>query len=128
MMLNLKTLTVGAAAFCVACTASPPEVENTIEPTVIEIATFELANGVDPAQFAPLDEAVERDHVSKQPGFVSRETGYTDQGEWLVIVHWESIEAAEASMASFTAAPAAADFMANLDPSTMPMMRYEIND
>ena len=128
MMLNLKTLTVGAAAFCVACAASSPEAENTIEPTVIEIATFELANGVDPAQFAPLDAAVERDHVSKQTGFVSRETGYTDQGDWLVIVHWESIEAAEASMASFTAAPAAADFMANLNPSTMSMTRYEIND
>ena len=128
MTTNPSILALGAIVFCVACEASAPEAENTIEPTVIEVATFELANGVDSAQFAPLDAAVERDHVSKQAGFVSRETGYTDQGAWLVIVHWESIEAAEASMASFTAAPAAADFMANLDPSTMSMMRYEIND
>lgn len=128
MTINPSILALGAIAFCVACEASAPEAENTIEPTVIEVATFELANGVDAAQFAPLDAAVERDHVSKQAGFVSRETGYTDQGAWLVIVHWESIEAAEASMASFAAAPAAADFMANLDPATMSMTRYEIND
>lgn len=128
--MNLKPsiFAVGATAFCVACAASSPEAQNTAEPTVIEIATFELANGVDPAQFAPLDAAVERDHVSQQPGFVSRETGYTEQGKWLVIVHWESIDAAEASMASFAAASAAAEFMENLDAATMSMTRYEINN
>ncbi|GAB5454744.1 MAG: hypothetical protein Hens2KO_09730 [Henriciella sp.] len=128
MKLTSNTLAVGATALCVACTAPAPEVEGEIEPTVIEIATFRLADGVNPAQFAPLDAAVERNHVSQHPGFVSRETGYTDQGEWLVIVHWESIDAAEASMASFSSAPAAADFMASLDATSMSMIRYEIND
>ena len=121
-------LAMSAAALCVACAAPASTPESNIEPTVIEIATFQLADGVSPAQFAPLDAAVERNHVSKQPGFVSRETGYTDQGEWLVVVHWENIEAAEGSMASFANAPAAADFMANLDAATMSMTRYEIND
>lgn len=123
-----KILAAGATAFCVACAAPSSAPESKIEPTVIEVATFKLADGVSPSQFAPLDEAVERNHVSKQPGFVSRETGYTDQGEWLVVVHWESNDAAEGSMASFANAPAAADFMANLDASTMSMTRYEINE
>jgi hypothetical protein len=62
--------------------------------------------------------------VSKQPGFLSRETALGTDGEWLVVVHWPSVEDADASMASFTSASAAQDFMAKLDTSTMTMQRY----
>lgn len=93
---------------------------------VIEIATFELADGVTAAEFAEIDARVEAEHVSQQPGFVSRETGATETG-WLVIVHWESSDAAQASMDSFASAPAAAAFMSKLDASTMSMTRYDLN-
>lgn len=93
-------------------------------PIVIEIATFQLKAGVSVAEFTPLDQAVEVEHVSKQPGFISRKAAATEDGEWLVIVHWQSVEDAEASMASFAGAPAAAEFMANMDASTMQMKRY----
>lgn len=93
---------------------------------VIEIATFDLADGVSVAEFAKIDARVEAEHISKQPGFVSRETGATETG-WLVIVHWESADAAQASMDSFASAPAAAAFMGKLDASTMSMTRYDLN-
>lgn len=91
---------------------------------VIEIATFSLKPGVTPEDFLPLDQAVEEQHVSRQPGFISRESGVTEDGEWLVIVHWRSVEDVDASMASFASAPAAAAFMANLQADTMQMKRY----
>jgi quinol monooxygenase YgiN len=91
---------------------------------IIEIVRFKLAAGVTPAEFAALDRAVETQHVEKQPGFVSRESAIADDGEWLVIVHWTSAAAADASMATFTSAPAAQPFMAKLDASTMTMRRY----
>ena len=94
--------------------------------TVVEIATFDLAEGVSVDAFAPVDAQVEADHVSQQPGFVSRETGVTD-GKWVAIVHWESLEDAQASMDSFATAPAAADFMSMMDVSTMVMTRYSLN-
>ena len=94
---------------------------------IIEIATFNLKNGVSPAEFLPLDKAVAEQHVSQQPGFISRQSAAGDNGEWLVIVHWDSVENAEASMASFGNAPAAAEFMANMDASTMSMTRYTAN-
>lgn len=90
----------------------------------IEIVRFKLAVGVTPAEFAPLDHAVEAEHVARQPGFISRESAVSEDGEWLVIVHWASARDAEASMASFAAAPAAQQFMAKLDASTMAMRRY----
>lgn len=93
--------------------------------TVVEIATFELARGVTIADFTPVDARVEAEHVSKQPGFVSRETGATETG-WVAIVHWTGAEAAQASMDSFADAPAAADFMRMMDAATMSMTRYDL--
>jgi hypothetical protein len=92
---------------------------------VIEVVTFKLKAGVSAAEFAPIDKAVERRHVAKQPGFVSRETAHGADGEWLVIVHWRSVKDADASMASFEKAPAAAPFMAKIEASTMSMKRFE---
>ena len=47
-----------------------------------------------------------------------------DDNEWLVIVRWRSIEDAEASMTSFSSAPATAEFMSMLEVDTMSMKRY----
>lgn len=95
------------------------------EPNIVEIVTLTLKADVSPEAFAKIDRALEDQHVSRQPGFVSRETAASGQ-KWLVIVHWESAEAAQASMDSFANAPAAAQFMGMVDASTMTMTRYEI--
>jgi len=91
---------------------------------VIEIVTFKLRPGVSIAEFMPIDKAVELEHVSKQPGFISRESASGADGEWLVVVHWQSEKYADASMATFSNAPAAAKFMSKIDASTMSMKRY----
>ena len=91
---------------------------------VVEVVTMKLKDGVSVEAFAPLDKAIEDEHVSKQPGFVSRETAARD-GTWLVIVHWRSAEAAQASMDTFANAPASAKFMSMIDASTMTMTRYD---
>lgn len=76
---------------------------------VIEVATFQLKPGVTPAEFAVVDKAMEREYITKQPGFVAREGAAGPGHEWLVIVHGQSLKDADASMASFVkAAPIAA--------------------
>lgn len=92
---------------------------------VVEVVTFKLKPGVASAEFRTIDKEVEQQHVSKQPGFVSRESAAGEGGEWLVIVHWRSRKDADASMASFERAPAAAAFMSKIDASTMSMKRYD---
>ena len=95
--------------------------------TVVEIASFQLNEGVEVADFAALDARVAEEHVSQQPGFVSRESGFAGNA-WVAIVHWETAADSQASMDSFASAPAAAEFMANLDASTMTMTLYELNN
>lgn len=103
------------------CTSSP----NAERAAIIEVVRFQLKAGIAPDVFRQLDRAVEVEHVSNQPGFISRESAASEDGEWLVIVHWRSAEDAEASMASFSSAAATAEFMANLEPDTMIMKRYK---
>ena len=91
---------------------------------IVEVASFKLKAGVTPDEFYPVDQAVESQHVSQQPGFISRESAVSDDNEWLAIVHWRSIEDAEASMESFPSAPATAEFMSKLEADTMSMTRY----
>jgi hypothetical protein len=93
--------------------------------SVIEVVTFRLNPGVTVGEFRQFDRDVEKQHVAKQAGFVSRESAVGEDGEWLVIVHWRSVKDAEASMASFPSAQAAAGFMAKIDASTMSMRRYQ---
>ena len=91
---------------------------------VIEIVTFDLKDGVAASEFSSIDEAVKIEHVSRQPGFISRESAAGADREWLVIVHWRSEEAANASMESFSTAPTTEKFMAMIEPSTMVMKRF----
>jgi hypothetical protein len=92
---------------------------------VIEIITMHLADGVTAEAFEPVDRAIENDHVSQQPGFISRQAAFSN-GTWAVVVNWASAEAAQASMDSFATAPAAAEFMSMIDASTMSMTRYNL--
>ena len=95
--------------------------------TVVEIASFQLNEGVEVADFAALDARVAEEHVSQQPGFVSRESGFAGNA-WVAIVLCETAADSQASMDSFASAPAAAEFMSNLDSSTMTMTLYELNN
>lgn len=91
---------------------------------VLEVVTFRLQPGVSEQQFLAENRKVESSHVSKQPGFISRETAKGDKGEWLVFVRRKSLKDAEASMASFAAAPGTEGFMKAIDPASMSMKRY----
>jgi hypothetical protein len=119
MSKTFRTL-IAAAASLIAL----PVIAALADPQVVEVVTLKLKNGVSYADFAPIDKAVETQHVSKQPGFLSRASAAGQNGEWLVVIHWRSAKDADASMASFASAPAAKDFMANIDASTLAMKRY----
>lgn len=125
----LRTLAAAAAIAAtpmLAADEGEAPAETSAKTTVVEVVTLNLADGVTVEQFAPVDRAVEEEHVSRQPGFVSREVAAGDDGSWLVIVHWASVEDAQASMDSFAAAPAVARFMEMIDAESMRMTRYDV--
>lgn len=93
---------------------------------VVEIVRFRLAEGVTEDQFLVDNGRVESDHVVHQPGFLSRATAHGEDGEWLIIVHWESAGAADASTDGFMDAEATQAFLGDIDGDTYSMKRYSV--
>lgn len=90
----------------------------------IEIVTFKLAPGTTPDQFKAKNQDVEKNVIMKMPGIISRETGMTDDGKVVVVLHWKRPEDAQNSMDKFVANPDTKAFTSLLDMDTFTMTRY----
>lgn len=90
----------------------------------IEIVRFRLTAEAGRDQFLKENKAMEVDFINKQPGLASRETAIGDDGEVLVVLHWERPEDAQASMDKFVAAPQTKAFTSLIDMDTFTMARY----
>ena len=61
---------------------------NRRDETVVEWAPFRLAPGVEPAALLEASEALQRDFLEHQPGFVRRELLRGADGQWADLVVW----------------------------------------
>lgn len=95
--------------------------------TIMEITTFSINDEVKPVSFAKRDAQIESDFTSKQPGFIKRQSGLDDSGNYVVIVYWESLANANASMSKFMEDKAVADYAQMIKASTMKMARYTMD-
>ena len=94
-------------------------------PDTVEIVRFRLKEGTDREEFLRQNRGVDKNFVSQQPGFISRVTAEGEDGEWIVVLHWEKPEHAQASMDKFVGAPESSDFTALIDMDTFTMTRYQ---
>lgn len=97
------------------------------EPYVLEVTTFSYKAKVDAELFWSEDAKVEANYTSKQPGFISRESGYSKEtNEVVVVVRWKTTEAADASMQKFMEDTAVSNYVMMIEGSTMKMSRYDV--
>ncbi len=89
----------------------------------LEVVAIKLKAGGDMDAFRKNDKAT-AELVSKQPGFVSRETGSGPDGEWFVIVHWASLKDAENAGAVFMQSGQAKVSMSMIDQNSMFFKHY----
>jgi hypothetical protein len=66
----------------------------------IELVRFRLKHDKTAADWLKANEKI-NDWIRVQPGFRFRSLSETDDGEWIDMVYWESLEAAKASGAKF---------------------------
>lgn len=98
-----------------------------MKPYVIEVTTFKYKASVDADAYWIEDAKVEADYTSQQPGFISRESGYAeDSNEVVVIVRWETQANADASMQKFMGDASVQKFANMIDGPTMQMTRYDV--
>jgi hypothetical protein len=79
---------------------------------VIEWAPFTLADGVAEATLLDASEALQRDFLAAQPGFVRRELLRAADGGWVDLVVWADAESAERVMEGAGASAACAAYFA----------------
>ena len=96
--------------------------------SVLEVTTFRTKSTVNASAFNKLDAEVENNFTVKQPGFIYRQSGVNKSGEYVVLVHWETIENAKASMDKFMTDQSVADYASMIEGSSMKMSRYITGD
>ena len=98
-----------------------------MESYVIEVTTFKYKSSVDVENFWKEDVKIQDIYTSKQPGYISRESGYSESNnEVVVVVKWESMADAEASMQKFMGDNSVVTFVNMIDAPTMKMTRYGV--
>jgi len=95
--------------------------------TIMEVTTFKINTNISPLSFAGRDAQVESDFTSKQSGFIKRQSGVDDDGNYVVVVYWASTADADASMNKFMADESVADYGQMIDAATMKMSRYQMD-
>ena len=72
---------------------------------VVEWAPFRVREGVSEAALLEASEALQRDFLAGQRGFVRRELLRGKDGQWVDLVYWENEETATAVIQAAAASP-----------------------
>ena len=120
--MKMKLLIIGILILSMTnCTAE-------VKPTVLEVTTFKLKTTANPLEFNKLDAKVEANFTSKQPGFIKRQSAVNEEGVYTVLVYWNTMEDAKASMDKFMADTSVGEFASKIEAASMQMNRYTITD
>ena len=95
--------------------------------TIMEVTTFNIKSDANPMAFAKRDAQVESDFTSKQPGFIKRQSGVDDKGNYVVLVYWKNLADADASMNKFMGDASVSNYAQMIDAPTMKMSRYAMD-
>lgn len=93
---------------------------------VIELAQFKIKTGISDAEVLAASQEAHNGFLAKQKGYVSRELLKSSESEWVDIIHWETIEDAQAAMQNFMGSPSTKRFVEVIDDSSIKMMHLEV--
>lgn len=119
--------TIFTLALVLMFTMGHSQNQEIMETYVIEVTSFKYAADVDGSTFWTRDAEIEADYTKLQPGFISRESGYSKStNEVVVVVRWKTLADADASMQKFMGDESVKDYAEMIDGPTMKMNRYEV--
>ena len=78
---------------------------------IVEIAQFKLASGVTDEEFIKEAEFVQKNFLEKQRGYIDRELLKAKDGQWIDILHWDSMEEAQRAAEVMMKEPTTQGFM-----------------
>lgn len=85
----------------------------------IEFAKFKLKPEISDAAFLTAERNIRNGKIRLQPGYLGREVGQGENGEWYVVIRWEAPENGAAWTPIFMQDPDGQAFAGCLDFSSM---------
>ncbi|WP_051333972.1 antibiotic biosynthesis monooxygenase [Mesorhizobium sp. WSM3224] len=85
----------------------------------LEIVTFRLKPGTEAGFVA--SNGVMTDWLARQPGFLGRQLGRREDGAWVDVVRWQSMEHARAAADRITAEIGDSEAMQAIEPASVAM-------
>ncbi len=82
---------------------------------LVEWAPFKPAPGVTEADLLAASDAMERDFLAKQRGYIRRELLKARDGQWADLVYWEDQDAADQAMNAVGHSQACAAYFRRMD-------------
>lgn len=95
---------------------------------VIEIITYKIKKGVKQSEYTLLDSIVQQRYTQKQPGFISKESGKDQQGNWLVVLSWDNVAHANADQKALKINPLWKSVQQIIDTSTIDRKQFFVKD
>ncbi len=93
---------------------------------IVELAQFKAKSGASDDDVLVASQEAHDGFLAKQKGYVGRELLKSSEGEWVDIIHWETMEDAQAAMNSFMDHPSTKKFGEVIDSSSIKMMHLEV--
>ena len=90
----------------------------------LEIVTFRLKPGAEAGFVA--NNGIMTDWLARQPGFLSRQLGRREDGTWVDIVRWQSMEQARAAADRIMAEIGGSDAVQAIDLASVDMSHAEV--
>jgi hypothetical protein len=85
---------------------------------VLQLVRFRAKPEIDEKEMSAVNERFQREVAPTLPGLERREATVTDDGQWLLVLRYASMEDATAGPGRDTS-PVAMEFMSKIDMSTM---------
>jgi len=95
----------------------------TARPTV-EVVLLKLNSGVSDADFVEATAAMLPD-LQSTPGFIRRELLKAEDGQWIDVIHWQSLPEALQAAETIMSWPNTQRFIQMIDPSSITMMHLD---
>jgi hypothetical protein len=89
----------------------------------IEVVIFKARSGVSESQLQTAALAI-TPILKEMPGFISREFGTSENGQYIDIVHWKDLPSAKAAAEKVMGIPKCGEFFGLIDQNQMQFMHF----
>lgn len=91
---------------------------------IIEVVIFKTNPGVSGSQLQTAALAV-TPFLKELPGFIKREFGVSEDGQYIDIVHWKDMPSAKAAAEKVMGSPKCGEFFSLIDQNQMQFMHFD---